>query len=99
MGTLMACVLAQAAEPGRSCQTVSELPSAASASVPPAAGRARVTVRPGGSGGRARQDAPGPARVSPRWPDRTTAVAPSKPKLADTAYAPPRPNGADSLHR
>jgi hypothetical protein len=33
MGTLMACVLAHAAEPGRSCQMVSELPSPASASV------------------------------------------------------------------
>src|ERR1700761_789441 len=99
MGTLMACVLAQAAEPGRSCQTGSKLRSAASASLVPAAGRARVTVRPGGSGGRARQDAPDPARISPRWLDRTTAAAPLEPKDADTACAPPRPNGEDSLHR
>src|SRR5689334_6293996 len=98
MGTLMAWALVQAAEPGPSCQAVSELPAAASASVTPAAGRARTTVRPGGSGGSARQEAPGPARVSPRLPDRTTAVAPPAPKEADATCAPPSRYPGDSCH-
>jgi hypothetical protein len=41
MGTLITCVLAQAAEPVVSCQTVSWVPLAASASVSPAAGMAK----------------------------------------------------------
>src|SRR5208282_4038383 len=98
MGTLMVCVLSQVAEPGASRQAVSELPSTVSASVVPAAGRARVTVRPDGSGGSACQDAPGPARVSPRWPDRTTAVAPPVPKDTDTGCAPPSLKPGESLH-
>src|SRR5690242_14253523 len=97
MGTLMACVRYQVAEPGASRQTVSELPSATSASVAPAAGRARVTVRPDGSGGSARQDAPGPASATPRRPDRTTAMAPSAPNDTDTACAPLSLKAGESL--
>ena len=61
MGTLMACVVVQAAEPGASCQMVSVVRSTASASSSaPAGPGARVAV-PGGSAGSARHVAPGPA--------------------------------------
>ena len=58
MGTLMACVLVQAALLGASCQMVSVVRLTARASAAPPGPGARVAV-PGGSGGSGRQDLPG----------------------------------------
>src|SRR5690242_8578216 len=101
----MAWVLAQRAAWAVSWYTVSMLPDAASRSVVPGAGRARMTGCPAGSDGRECQAAPGLAgllavagvTVMPWLPERTTATVPSGPNEAETACAPDRPKGCDSV--
>jgi hypothetical protein len=94
MGTLMACALAQAADPGASCQTVIVVRPAASASNPPTGPGASVAV-PGGSAGSARHPAPGPATVSPRPPGSTIAAVSPGPKEAELSAAPFSRSGSD----
>ena len=94
MGTLMACALAHAADPGASCQTVIVVRPAASASNPPAGPGASVAV-PGGSAGSARHPAPGPATVSPRLPFSTIAAVPPGPKEAEFSAASFSRSGGD----
>ena len=83
----MTCVLAQAADPGASCQTVIVVWWTASASNPPAGPAASVAV-PGGSAGSARHGAPGPAMASPRLPFSTIAAASPGPNDAELGAVP-----------
>ena len=94
MGTLMACALAQAADPGASCQMVIVVRLVASASNPPAGPAASVTV-PGGSAGSSRHEVPGPATVWPRLPFSTIAAVSPGPKDAELTAAPSSRSGGD----
>jgi hypothetical protein len=78
MGTFMACVARQVAEPGPSCQTVSLVRWTASASQSPAGPAASVAV-PAGSTGSDRHLAPAPVMVSTRFPFRTIAAPAAAP--------------------
>ena len=94
MGTLMACALAQAADPGASCQMVIVVRLVASASNPPAgpaaqrygARRQRGQCPPRGSG---------PATVWPRLPFSTIAAVSPGPNDAELTAAPSSRSGGD----